>query len=70
MDGARPQGWRISIGTSSPTVIAHSSFFFFGAVRLIVCTRIAPACLVMVRVGRECSAILTTRLLTCYTLIR
>ena len=52
----------------SPTGIASS--FFSGAVRPIVCARIAPACLVMVRVGRECSAVLTARLLTCYILIR
>ena len=52
VDGVRLQGWCVSIGSSSPTGIAHS-FFFSGAVLLIVCTRIAPACLVMVRVGRE-----------------
>ena len=32
----RSQGWRVSIGSSSPASIASS--FFSGAVRLIVCT--------------------------------
>ena len=31
MDGVRSQGWRVSIGSSSPAVIAHSSFFFGAA---------------------------------------
>jgi len=70
VDGVRRQGWRVSIGTFSPAGIAHSSSFFSGAVLLIVCTRIAPACLVMTGVGYECSAVLTTRLLTCCILIR
>jgi len=34
----RPQGWRVSIGSSSPAVIASS--FFSGAVLLIVCVRV------------------------------
>ena len=69
MDGARPQGWRISIGTFSPAVIVSS--FFSGAVLLIVCTRSASVCcLVMTGVGRECSTVLTARLLTCCILIR
>ena len=49
---------------SSPAVIASS--FLSGAVLLIVCALTALVyCLVMVRVGRECSAVLTARLLTC-----
>lgn len=35
----RHQDWRVSIGTSSPAGIA-SSFFFSGAVLLIVCVRV------------------------------
>jgi len=69
VDGVRHQGWRISIGTFSPAGIA-SSFFFSGAVLLIVCALTALVCLVMVRVGYECSAVLTTRLLTCCIPIR
>ena len=42
MDGVRHQDWRVSIGTSSPASIA-SSFFFSGAVLLIVCAHIALA---------------------------
>ena len=38
VDGARRQGWRVSIGSPSHAGIA-SSFFFSVAVRLIVCTR-------------------------------
>ena len=49
---------------SSPTVIASS--FFSCAVLLIVCALTALVyCLVMVRVGRECSAVLTARLTCC-----
>ncbi|WP_049939454.1 hypothetical protein [Actinomyces sp. oral taxon 849] len=69
VDGTRSHGWRVSIGSPSPAGIARSSFFFSGAVLLIACTRIAPACLVMVRVGYECSAVLTDCLLTCCILI-
>ena len=39
VDGARHQDWRVSIGSSSPAVIG-GSFFFSGAVLLIVCVRI------------------------------
>ncbi|WP_338132453.1 hypothetical protein [Actinomyces naeslundii] len=35
----RRQDWRISIGTFSPTGIARS-FFFSGAVLLIMCVRV------------------------------
>ncbi|WP_253186705.1 hypothetical protein [Actinomyces naeslundii] len=38
VDGVRRQGWRVSIGTFSPTVIA-SSFFSPVAVLPIVCAR-------------------------------
>ncbi|WP_143227145.1 hypothetical protein [Actinomyces naeslundii] len=51
VDWVRSHGWCVSVGSPSPAGTARS--FFFGAVLLIVCTRIAPACLVMVRVGRE-----------------
>ena len=37
VDGARRQGWRVSIGSSSPAGIAGS--FFSGAVLSIVCAR-------------------------------
>ncbi|WP_178388722.1 hypothetical protein [Actinomyces naeslundii] len=50
---------------SSPTVIASSFFFSCAvAVLLIVCALTALVCY-LVRVGRECSTVLTTRLLTC-----
>ena len=39
IDGVRRQGWRVSIGTFSPAVIARS-FFSPVAVRLIVCVRV------------------------------
>ena len=42
MDGVRCQGWRVSIGSPSPAGIARS-FFFSGAVLLIVCAHIALA---------------------------
>ena len=55
---------------SSPTVIASSFFFSCAvAVLLIVCALTALVCY-LVRVGRECSTVLTTRLLTCCILIR
>ena len=38
VDGVRLQGWRVSIGRSSPAVIASS--FFSGAVLLIACVRV------------------------------
>ena len=37
VDGARHQGWRVSIGSPSPTGIAGS---FFGTLLFIVCARV------------------------------
>ena len=38
VDGVRNRGWRVSISSSSPAVIAES--FFSSAVLLIVCARV------------------------------
>lgn len=48
VDGARRQGWRVSISSSSPAGIAGS--FFSVATLLIVCTRIALAATTDMRV--------------------
>ena len=47
MDGAQHQGWRVSIGSSSPTGIAGS---FFGTLLPIACARITLATALDMRV--------------------
>ena len=54
MDGVRHQGWRVSIGTFSPTVIA-SSFFSPVAVLPIVCVRVLARLLAAVGRAIACA---------------
>ena len=49
----RSHGWRVSIGTSSPAVIAGS--FFSGAVLSIVCVRVLARLLAAVARAISCA---------------